>query len=139
MIDGVKYWAQEIFANRLNSWPVAAILFCLGVFCVRNFFLAPLFSKVQDLDKRERREVKRIYLSRAFAGWGFFGISLLLFIFTWRMPSLYPVTAQIAGLLLSSAFFAGLFITSHLQSLGLALLEVLQKLTQEKLAKNDTL
>jgi len=130
MMDGIKYWAQEVFANRMTTWPAAAILYCLFVLSIRNFFLNPLFFKVQDLGKKERKEVKKTYLSRAFSGWGFFGISLLLFIFMWRMPSLYPVTLQIAGLLLAEAFFASLFITSHLQALSLALIEVLLKLTQ---------
>jgi len=130
MMEGLKYWAQEVFAHRMTTWPVAAILFCLIVLSVRNFFLNPLFLKVQDLGKKERKEVKKTYLSRAFAGWGFFGISLLLFIFMWRLDSLYPVTLKIAGLLLAQAFFASLFITSHLQALGLALLDVLLKLSQ---------
>lgn len=130
MMDGIKYWAQEVFANRMSTWPAAAILFCLFVLSLRNFFLNPLFLKVNDLGKKERKEIKKNYLSRAFAGWGFFGISLLLFIFMWRMDSLYPITRKIAGLLIAQAFFASLFITSHLQALGLALLDVLLKLTQ---------
>lgn len=139
MIDGIKYWAQEIFANRLNSWPVAAILFCLAVFSVRNLFLSPLFFKVSELGKKERKEVKKTYLSHAFAGWGFFGISLLLFIFMWRLDSLYPITLKIAGLLLAEAFFASLFITSHLQALALALIEILLKVTQALPPQNDNL
>lgn len=139
MIEGLKFWLQEIFANRMSSWPVAGILYCLAVFCLRDFFLNPLFLKVRELPKNERRDVKRIYLSRAFAGWGFFGISLLLFIFTWRLPSLYPVTLKIAGMLLAAAFFAGLFITTHLQAVGLALAEMLHKITASPPATNDSL
>lgn len=139
MMEGIKYWAQEVFANRMTTWPVAAILFCLVVLSVRNFFLNPLFSRVQDLGKKERKEVKKIYLSRAFAGWGFFVISLLLFIFMWRLDSLFPLTIKINGLLAAEAFFACLFITSHLQAVGLALSEVLIKLTQTAPPQNDTL
>ena len=140
MMDGLKYWAQEVFANRMTTWPVAAILFCLVVLSVRNFFLNSLFSKVNALGKRERKEVKKNYLSRAFAGWGFFGISLLLFIFMWRMDSLYPITRKIAGLVLAQTFFASLFITSHLQALGMALLDALLKLSQPaKPPQNDNL
>ena len=139
MMEGIRYWAQEVFANRMSTWPAAAILYCLFVFCVRNFFLNPLFLKVQELGKKERAHVKKTYLSRAFAGWGFFGISLLLFIFMWRMDSLYPVTLKIAGFLLAEAFFASLFITSHLQALSLAVLEVLLKLTQASPPPNDNL
>ncbi len=139
MMDGIRYWAQEVFANRMTTWPVAAILFCLAVLVVRNFFLNPLFFKVNELGKKERKEVKKTYLSRAFAGWGFFCISLLLFIFMWRLDSLHPVTLQIAGLLLAQAFFAGLFVTSHLQALGLALIESLHKLTLTPPAQNDNL
>ncbi len=138
MIEGIQYWAKEVFANRQNSWPVAGILYCLAIFCVRDFFLNPLFLKVRDLGKKERKEVKKAYLSRAFAGWGFFGISLLLFLFTWRLPSLYPVTLKIAGLTVAGAFFAGLFITSHLQALAHALLEALLKLTHVP-PSNDSL
>ena len=139
MMEGIKYWAQEVFANRMSTWPVAAILYCLFVLSVRNFFLNPLFFKVQELGKKERAQIKKTYLSRAFSGWGFFGISLLLFIFMWRMDSLYPVTVKIAGFLLVEAFFASLFITSHLQALGLALIEVLLKLTQAPPPQNDNL
>ncbi len=139
MMEGIRYWAQEVFANRMSTWPVAAILFCLFVLSVRNFFLNPLFAKVNELGKKERTHVKKTYLSRAFSGWGFFGISLLLFIFMWRMDSLYPVTPKIAGFLLAEAFFASLFITTHLQALGLALFEELFKLTQVPPPQNDNL
>ncbi len=130
MIEGLKYWGEEIFSNRHNSWPIAAIFYCLAVFVMRDFFLNPVCSQFRDLEKKERKEVKKIYLNRALLGWVLFVVSLGLFIFLWRRPSLYPVTRLNALLILGSLFFAGLFILFHLQALGMALLAVLKKATR---------
>src|SRR3989338_5946740 len=92
MLEWLKYWAQEIFSNRQNSWPMAAILYCLAVFIVRDTFINPVFFRLRELAKRERKEVKKAYLGRALVGWLIFGLGLVLFIFLWRQPSLYPVT-----------------------------------------------
>ncbi len=138
MVEGLKYWVEEIFSNRHNSWPVAAILYCLAVFVIRDFFTSPLFLRLRDLEKKERKEVKKAYLGRALMGWCFFGTALLLFIFLWRQPSLYPVTIQNTLLGLASIFSAGLFVVFHLQAIGLALLAVLRKVTR-KSENSDTL
>ena len=92
----------------------------------------------RDLEKKERKEVKKMYLGRALVGWGLFGVALLIFIFLWRRPSLYPLTLQNVLLALASVFFAGLFILFHLQALGMALVAVLKKVTRRP-ENSDTL
>ncbi len=126
-MENLNYLILGLIKDRQASWPFAAIIWSLTSFLLRDMFLSSLFSRLRDLDKGVRRDVKKAYFSKALWGWLYFLISLGLFVVFWRFSPLESLRPGDYGVLAGALIFSQLFALAHLQAVGIALLFVLKQ------------
>ncbi len=126
-MDNFHYFLQSVISNRQASWPIAGIVWCLVCFTLRDLFLGMLFSRIRELDKPLRRDVKKAYFGHAFWGWMYFLLSLVFFLLFWRFSRFELLNKGDFLVLAGALVFSQLFALSHLQAVGLALLSVLKQ------------
>lgn len=122
-----------LLAQRAWSWTIMGIVFLLVFLLVRHFFMQSLIKRAQSLNSKWYHEIQKVYMKKCIAGWIFFLVSLLLFIFFWQTadlnrPSLYEI-AVIYVLILTVL----LSIMFHLIAFGVSIIHVLKQIENNQM------
>jgi hypothetical protein len=131
MMTAVQPYLDLILKERSWSWAVVCLLYILAGLFVRSWFVSPLMIQMKMIEKKHLRHLKTAYLRQSLLGWLFFFLPLLVIATYWNKES-FPVPLQDHWLILIGFLSFVLSVILHLQSLGVAALEVVESLEKEK-------
>ncbi len=132
MMDYIQAISDIVVWDRAWSWSVMGICYVGLSLIIRNFFLRPIVARAKNLKRAWYNDIKDNYNNRSIAGWIFYIFSLLLLIYIWTRPRLFPLDLN-QILALAGAVFCYLFsILLHVQAFGTSSIITLKKIESEK-------
>lgn len=129
MTEPFKNYMDIVLTQRDWSWAIVGIAYLIVALSIRSWFMSPLVRRVKDLDKKQNREVKKVYLENSIFGWFFFIIPFFLLTWLWYNQLHLPMSVQEALVLLGALVCYVLSIIAHIIAFGLAAMSVLKKFT----------
>lgn len=129
MTEPLKNYMDVVLTQRDWSWAIIGIAYLIIALSIRSWFTSPLVRRVKDLDKKQAREIKKIYLENSIFGWFFFIIPFFIITWLWYNQLHLPMSVQEALILLGAFASFVLSIIAHIIAFGLAAMSVLKKFT----------
>lgn len=132
MAEWINDFSDMVVSDRGWSWSFVGILYLLLTMIIRNWFLRPILHNAKELKRHWYHEMKDAYLKRALPGWLCYLSALVIVLFIWSRPQLFPLTLEHAFALLLSVILYFFSILFHVQALGVAAVVTLKRIEDEK-------
>lgn len=127
MNEPLQDFIHVVLTQRDWSWTLVGIVYLILGLSVRSWFLSPLIRKASSLEKKQNREIKKLYLEHSLIGWFFFLVPFFILTALWNSDIKIPMTVQQALAILGATLSYIFSIISHLTAFGIASISVLKQ------------
>ncbi|MBI3306244.1 MAG: hypothetical protein HYZ84_00355 [Candidatus Omnitrophica bacterium] len=127
MLDMAQMYLRAILNERSWSWALIGLVYVVGAYTIRSWFMKPLVRRARELDKPLWHKIKGAYLQHSLLGWLFFLLPLFISIVLWYREAFAPITIKDIAAILGALVSFLLSIFCHLQAFGIATIEVLRQ------------